>query len=525
MMSPKESDADESRLGENAAPIDDSTLERLGRERPAFFTGAFPEIGFCFSIVMSQILAEYYISGSNVLLPALIEQLDFPAASAIWPSTSLSLAVTSTLLIFGRLTDMFGGYAVYVGGAAWLTIASILCGISQSWLMLVVFRALQGLGLAAFLPSGVMILGKTYRPGPRKNFIFSIYGACAALGFFVGIFFSGLCSQYMTWRWYFFIGAILSAITTSSSIFFVPRDYAETRKQGAQMDWAGCILSVSGTVLFVFSIAYSSYASDKWRTPYIPVCFILGAFLIAAMVYVEGWVAKNPLLPGDIFAVKYMKPLAIALLFLYGSLGIFFLYAVLYMSEFMGATPFQMVAWSVPMALGGLILCCIGGLVFHRVSGTLLLGISCLGYIGSGLFFAVAPEGANYWAFVFPAMICGTIGIDISFNLANIFITTNMPKSKQGLAGALINCTLHMGIAVMLGFADIVHIETMEYAGMRGSYKAVFWFEVGLAAVGLVVVALFVRVKEARSELTVDEREALAREAVMRSTPNNRVEA
>jgi hypothetical protein len=47
------------------------------------------------------------------------------------------------------------------------------------------------------------------------------------------------------------------------------------------------------------------------------------------MVYVEGWVAKNPLLPGDIFAVKYMKPLAIALLFLYGSLGVFFLYAVL----------------------------------------------------------------------------------------------------------------------------------------------------------------------------------------------------
>jgi MFS family permease len=224
---------------------------------------------------------------------------------------------------------MFGGYAVYIGGAAWLTISSILCGISQSWLMLVVFRALQGLGLAAFLPSGVMILGKTYRPGPRKNFVFSLYGACAALGFFVGIFFSGLCSQYLTWRWYFFIGAILSAITTLSSIFFVPRDYKETRKQGAQMDWAGCVLSVSGTVLFVFAIAYSSYAPDGWRTPYIPVCFILGALFIIAMVYVEGWVAKNPLLPGDIFAVKYMKPLAIALLFLYGSLGVFFLYAVL----------------------------------------------------------------------------------------------------------------------------------------------------------------------------------------------------
>lgn len=259
----------------------------------------------------------------------MIEKLDFPLASAIWPSTSLSLAVTSTLLTFGRLTDMFGGYAVYIAGAGWLTISSILCGVSQSWLVLVIFRALQGLGLAAFLPSGVMILGKTYRPGPRKNFVFSIYGACAALGFFIGIFFSGLCSQYLSWRWYFFIGAILSAITTLSSIFYIPRDFKETRGNEVTMDWAGCILSVSGAVLFVFAIADSSYAPQGWRTPYILVCFVLGVLLLGALAYVEGWVVHNPLLPGDIFAVKYMKPLVIALLFLYGSLGVFLLYAVL----------------------------------------------------------------------------------------------------------------------------------------------------------------------------------------------------
>lgn len=179
------------------------------------------------------------------------------------------------------------------------------------------------------------------------------------------------------------------------------------------------------------------------------------------------------------------------------------------MANYMGATPFQMVAWTVPMAVGGLILCCIGGLIFHRVSGTILLILSCLGYLGSGIFFAVVPPGGNYWAFVFPAMICGTIGIDISFNLANIFITTNMPKARQGLAGALINCTLHMGIAVMLGFADITHSET-ERLGGRRSLKAVFWYQVALAGVGLCIVCGFVRIREARSELTVDERVALA---------------
>ncbi|KAJ5357247.1 hypothetical protein N7541_004405 [Penicillium brevicompactum] len=427
-------------------------LERLGRERPKCFGGAWSEISFCLSIFMSQILAEYYISGSNVLLPTLVKELDLPEASAIWPSTALSLVVTSTLLIFGRLTDMFGGYAIYNAGAIWLTISSILCGVSQTWLMLVICRALQGFALAAFLPSGIMILGSTYRPGPRKNIVFSIYGACAALGFFVGIFFSGLSGEYLTWRWYFFFGAILSAITAALSLWSIPRDFAEKRNSGVKMDWPGACLSVPAAVLIVFAIADSSHAPQGWKTPYIPLFLALGLIILGVMVYVEGWVVKNPLLPGDIFKVKYMLPLVIALLFLYGTLGTFLLYAVLYMSDIMGASPMQIVAWTAPMGVGGLIL----------------------------------------------------------FNLANVFITTNLPKARQGLAGALINCTLHMGIAVMLGFADIVQTETVVDSGTRESYKAVFWYQTGLAILGLIIVVLFVRIREAKSELTLDEREVMA---------------
>jgi MFS family permease len=224
---------------------------------------------------------------------------------------------------------MFGGYMIYNAGAIWLTISSILCGVSQTWLMLVICRALQGFALAAFLPSGIMVLGSTYRPGPRKNMVFSIYGACAALGFFVGIFFSGLCGEYLTWRWYFFFGAILSAITAALSLFSIPRDYSEKRNSGATMDWPGACLSVPAAVLIVFAIADSSHAPQGWKTPYIPLFLVLGLIILGVMVYMEGWVVKNPLLPGDIFRVKYMLSLVIALLFLYGTLGIFMLYAVL----------------------------------------------------------------------------------------------------------------------------------------------------------------------------------------------------
>jgi MFS family permease len=78
---------------------------------------------------------------------------------------------------------MYGGYPVYVAGMAWLVVWSLIAGFSTNQAMLNFCRALQGLGPAAFLPSSVMILGSIYRPGPRKNLVFSMYGGCAPAGF------------------------------------------------------------------------------------------------------------------------------------------------------------------------------------------------------------------------------------------------------------------------------------------------------------------------------------------------------
>ena len=111
-------------------------------------------------------------------------------------------------------------------------------------------------------------------------------------------------------------------------------------------------------------------------------------------------------------------------------------------------------------------------------------------------------------------MIAATVGIDITFNVANIFITTSLPKSQQGLAGAVIMLLLQLGIAVLLGFADVVDTYVRAGGGEtseRRGYKAVFWLEVACAATSLVILVLFVKIKKAESELTVEEREQLER--------------
>jgi hypothetical protein len=175
------------------------------------------------------------------------------------------------------------------------------------------------------------------------------------------------------------------------------------------------------------------------------------------------------------------------------------------MTDIMSATPLQLVAWFSPMAVGGCIIATVGGFVLHLLPGTLLISVAGLAWILAPLLFAIAPVGANFWAYTFPSMICATIAIDITFNVTNIFISSNMPLKRQGLAGALINSILQLGIAVFLGFADLTATQTQEL-GLRKSYKAVFWFEVGCAGIALVLLLGFVKIDKAKSDYTFEER-------------------
>jgi MFS family permease len=319
----------------------------LGRQRPATFTSTWAECGFCFAVLGSMMMSvrasytalkwkraglkvasqEFFISGFNIILPILASALDIPAQSQTWPASVFSLITGAFLLPFGRLADIYGGKTVFTTGLAWFFIWTLIAGFSQNYYMLNVCRALQGLGPAAFLPSGIMLLGSIYRPGPRKNMVFSLYGACSPVGFFTGIFFAGLSGQYLPWGTYFWIGSALLFVVTVVAFLAVPPDKTDLEKQTAKMDWYGAATIVPGLVLVFYAITDSSHASQGWRTTYILVTFLLGVLFLSVAFYVEGWVAEMPLLPFDLFEVPYMKALLVSLFFSYGTFGIYLFYA------------------------------------------------------------------------------------------------------------------------------------------------------------------------------------------------------
>lgn len=178
-----------------------------------------------------------------------------------------------------------------------------------------------------------------------------------------------------------------------------------------------------------------------------------------------------------------------------------------------------------------MLLAIVGGLVLHLLPGRVLLILSGLGYMISVLLFAVMPAQSTsgqpsnthlYWAYVFPAMICGTIGVDILYNVTNIFITTAMPARLQATAGALINSLLYLGMAFWLGIGELAISTTVAYRGeenmsLREQYQIGFWLGVGLAGLALILNAT-INLGEAAAEMTADEKEKVRAKQARRQT-------
>ncbi|KAL4770697.1 major facilitator superfamily domain-containing protein [Aspergillus nidulans var. acristatus] len=488
--------------------LDKESLDRLGRERPEVFPNRWIELGFCFCLLSSELLAEYFVSGFNNLLPHITTALDIPPGSQTWPASVFSLVTGACLLPIARMADIYGPRLVFNAGLIWYLVWSFIAGWSVNYKMLVVCRALQGLGPSAFLPAGIMLIGSIYRPGPRKNLVFSLYGAFSPVGFYGGICVSGLAGHYLSWKWYFYIGCLIVLVVLVVSLVSMPLIRLPRHASDLKMDWWGCCTIVPGLILLVFAVTDGSHAPEGWATPYVLVTFLVGIALLAAAFYIEGWVACEPLLPFDVFKVKSMSPLFVALSFSYGVFGIYLFYASFYIQDILGHDSLISAAWFAPMAAGGVILATVGGFTLHHLPGKLLLLISGAGYLVSMLLFAIIPDNPNYWAYVFPAMVAATVGVDIGYSVSNIFITTNLPQNRQGVAGAIINTIVFAGISFFLGLADLVVAQTQDL-GAAGSYKAAFWFGVACSGVAILML-VFIRVGKAQSDLTVEERIQLA---------------
>ncbi|KAI0132916.1 hypothetical protein BJ170DRAFT_592858 [Xylariales sp. AK1849] len=181
---------------------------------------------------------------------------------------------------------------------------------------------------------------------------------------------------------------------------------------------------------------------------------ILGFLILVGFVWVEGCVSRASLLPASVFVPKYTKSLFLYLFVAYSSLGIFPFDASSCIKTILPVESFTASVLSSPLAVGGSCLVVCGGLTLHRLPVTIQLLFSAWGFTISSPLLAVPPSDQFYWIWMLPIMICATIGVGVLYNASSIFITANIPKHQQGIAGACVNGLVFLGTTFLLGCAE-----------------------------------------------------------------------
>lgn len=217
----------------------------------------------------------------TVALPTLTSVFRTGIATGQWFVLSYTFTITVLLLAFGKLGDLFGRRRLYIFGILVFSVGSAACGLSMTGLMLILSRALQGIGAAMVMSSGPAFVTEVFPPGERGKSL-GFIGTAVALGLLAGPLLGGLILQYAGWRWMFFINVPIG-ITLALLLTLRVRGF-DTNRDGT-LDVRGTVLMALALASFLGAETVGSKAG--WKSPITLLLFVAAAILTGIFIITE----------------------------------------------------------------------------------------------------------------------------------------------------------------------------------------------------------------------------------------------
>ena len=201
---------------------------------------------------VAQFMVILDLSIVNVALPSIQSSLNFSTTQLQWVIDAYAISFAGFLMLGGRAADHFGQRRVFVAALAVFALASLLGGAATDREMLVVARALQGLGGALMAASSLAIITSSFPPGPQLHRAIGMWGAMNGLGGAAGVLLGGIITQELSWRWVLLINPPIG-IAAALIAYAVVKD--RKREQGAPaFDLAGALTLTIGQIVLVYGI-------------------------------------------------------------------------------------------------------------------------------------------------------------------------------------------------------------------------------------------------------------------------------
>jgi EmrB/QacA subfamily drug resistance transporter len=260
-------------------------------------------------VLLAMMLSTALVALDSTILatavPSIVTDLggfkEFP-----WLFSVYTLAQAVTVPVYGKLADLFGRKPVVLFGIGLFLVGSVLSGLAWSMGALIAFRVVQGLGAGAILPTTITIVGDIYTTEERakaQGYIASMWGIASVVGPTLG----GVFSEYVTWRWIFFINIPLCLVAGA----MVVRNFKERiERSRPSIDYAGAGLLTGGLTLLILALLEGGEIWS-WTSPTSIGIIALGVVMLVAFLLVER-AAKEPVLPLWVFRQRLLVSSGIA---------------------------------------------------------------------------------------------------------------------------------------------------------------------------------------------------------------------
>jgi EmrB/QacA subfamily drug resistance transporter len=386
-------------------------------------------------------IALFMVSLDNLVvttaLPVIRRDLGASLQQLEWTVNAYTLTFAVLLLTGAALGDRFGRKRLITIGVAVFTGGSAMAALSPNGDVLVIARAIQGLGAAIVTPLTLTILSSAVPP-ERRGLALGLWGGISGLAVAIGPLVGGAIVDGLDWHWIFWLNVPVGIALVPFAVYAL----RESRGPDAALDLPGLVLVSGGLFALVWALIHGN--GDGWTAPNILAAFGASAVLLPLFVLRQARIAR-PMLPLRFFRSRaFSAANGVSFLMSFGVFGAIFLLAQFFQLV-QGFSPFEAGLRTLPWTGMPIIVAPIAGVLSDRIGGRPLLVAGML-LMGAGLaWFALMSSPTVPYLELVPALVLSGVGMSLYFApTANLVLSSVRPQ-EEGLASGANNTIREVG--------------------------------------------------------------------------------